>query len=186
MDYKDFQILVPMYKTLNGIDCINRVVQEIFNPKSKLKKEIKVGDVIYREEDKVLQLTNMPEENIFNGDIGIIDSIDKKEIVINFDDNYVRFTPSNFNNFKHGYAISIHKAQGSEFKTVVIPVVKEYNKMLYRKLYYTGVTRAKKELYIVGDIFSLRRAASNNNSDIRRTSIKDKLILAMDKDKRDW
>ena len=181
MDYKDFQILVPMYKTLNGIDGINKLAQEIFNPKSKLKKELKVGDVIYREEDKVLQLANMPEENIFNGDIGIIDSIDKKEIVINFDDNYVRFTPSNFNKFKHGYAISIHKAQGSEFKTVVIPVVNEYNKMLYRKLYYTGVTRAKKELYIVGDINALKRAASNNNSDIRRTTIKDKIIIAMEK-----
>lgn len=180
MDYKDFQILVPMYKTLNGIDGINKIAQDIFNPKSKLKKEIKVGDVIYREEDKILQLSNMPEENIFNGDIGIIDSIDKKEIVINFDDNYVRFTPANFNKFKHGYAISIHKSQGSEFKTVVIPVVKEYNKMLYRKLYYTGVTRAKKELYIVGDINALKRAAANNDSDIRRTTIKEKLVLAME------
>lgn len=181
MDYKDFQILAPMYKTLNGIDSINKVAQEIFNPKSKLKKELKVGDVIYREEDKILQLTNMPEENIFNGDIGIIDSIDKKEIVINFDENYVRFTPANFNKFKHGYAISIHKAQGSEFKTVVIPVVGEYNKMLYRKLYYTGVTRAKKELYIVGDINALKRASNNNNSDIRRTDIKEKLISVMEK-----
>ena len=184
MDYKEFQILVPMYKTLNGIDTINKVAQEIFNPKSKLKNELKVGDVIYREEDKVLQLSNMPEENIFNGDIGIIDSIDKKEIVINFDDNYVRFTPSNFNKFKHGYAISIHKAQGSEFKTVVIPVLKEYNKMLYRKLYYTGVTRAKRELYIVGDINYLKQAAMNNDSDIRRTTIKDRLINLMDKEKK--
>ena len=184
MDYKDFQILVPMYKTLNGIDNINKIAQEIFNPKSKLKNEIKVGDIIYREEDKVLQLSNMPEENIFNGDIGIIDSIDKKEIVINFDENYVRFTPSNFNKFKHGYAISIHKAQGSEFKTVVIPVLKEYNKMLYRKLYYTGVTRAKRELYIVGDVNYLKQAAMNNDSDIRRTTIKDRLINLMDKEKK--
>ncbi len=179
MDYKDFQILVPMYKTLNGIDNINKIAQEIFNPKSKTKKEIKVGDVIYREEDKILQLSNMPEENIFNGDIGIIDSVDKKEIVVNFDDNYVRFTPANFNKFKHGYAISIHKSQGSEFKTVVIPVTKEYNKMLYRKLYYTGVTRAKRELYIVGDLNALKRAAGNNDSDVRRTAIKDRLIEAI-------
>ncbi len=181
MDYKDFQILVPMYKTLNGIDNINKVAQEIFNPASPTKKELRVGDVIYREEDKVLQLTNMPEENIFNGDIGIIDSIDKKEMVINFDGNYVRFTPSNFSNFKHGYAISIHKSQGSEFKTVVIPVTMEYNKMLYRKLYYTGVTRAKRELYIIGNIQALKKAAMNNNSDVRRTSIKERLIALMNK-----
>lgn len=180
MDYKDFQILVPMYKTINGIDNINKIAQEIFNPSDSSKKELKVGDVIYREEDKILQLTNMPEENIFNGDIGIIDSIDKKEIIINFDENYVRFTPANFNKFKHGYGISIHKSQGSEFKTVVIPVCREYGKMLYRKLYYTGVTRAKRELYIVGELNYLKKAAQNNDSDVRRTTIKERFINIVD------
>lgn len=179
-DYKDFQILVPMYKTLNGIDNINRAAQEIFNPKSLLKKEIKVGDVLYRENDKILQLTNMPEENIFNGDLGIIKKIDKKEIVVDFDDNEVRFTPANFNKFQLGYAISIHKAQGSEFKTVVLPVTREYNKMLYRKLYYTGVTRAKKELYMIGDLAYLRKASQNNDSDIRRTTIKERMIKVVE------
>ena len=179
--YKDFQVLVPMYKTVNGIDNLNKAIQEIFNPKSSRKKEYVLGDVIYREKDKILQLTNMPDENIFNGDIGIIDSIDKKEIIIDFDGNLVRFTPSNFNNFKHGYAISIHKSQGSEFKNVVIPVVGGYGKMLYRKLYYTAVTRAKKKLYIVGEMNALKKASINNNSDIRRTTIKDKLIAKIGK-----
>ncbi len=179
--YKDFQVLVPMYKTLNGIDNLNKAIQEIFNPKSSKKKEYVLGDIVYRENDKILQLTNMPDENIFNGDIGIISSIDKKEIIIDFDGNLVRFTPSNFNKFKHGYAISIHKSQGSEFKTVVIPVVSEYNKMLYRKLYYTAVTRSKKKLYLVGDMYSLKRASINNNSDVRRTTIKDKLIAKIEK-----
>lgn len=174
--YKEFQVLVPMYKTVNGIDNLNKVIQEIFNPKSPRKKECIVGDVIYRENDKILQLTNMPDENIFNGDIGVISSIDKKEIIIDFDGNLVRFTPSNFNKFKHGYAISIHKAQGSEFKTVVIPVVNGYGHMLYRKLYYTAVTRAKRKLYLVGESNALKKASINNNSDIRRTTIKDRLI----------
>lgn len=174
--YKDFQVLVPMYKTINGIDNMNKAIQEIFNPKSSKKKEYAVGDVIYRENDKILQLTNMPDENVFNGDIGIITSIGKKEIIIDFDGNLVKFTPSNFNKFKHGYAISIHKSQGSEFKNVVIPVVSSYSKMLYRKLYYTAVTRSKKKLYLVGELNSLRRASSNNHSDIRRTTIKTRLI----------
>ena len=168
-----------MYKTINGIDNLNKAIQEIFNPKSARKKEYVVGDVIYREGDKILQLTNMPDENIFNGDIGIIEHIDKKEIVIDFDGNLVRFTPSNFKNFKHGYAISIHKSQGSEFKNVVIPVVDGYSKMLYRKLYYTAVTRAKKKLYLVGSINSLKKASLNNDSDIRRTTIKDRLITKL-------
>lgn len=178
LSYKEFQILCPMYKTIAGIDEINRHVQNKVNPKSKNKKEIQYGDVIFRENDKVLQLTNMPDENVYNGDIGIIKEIKispKKEIIIDFDNNIVKYTPSNFNNFRLAYAISIHKAQGSEFDVVIIPIVRNYNKMLYRKLIYTGITRSKKKLYLIGDINALKYAVSNNNSDIRRTSIKDYL-----------
>lgn len=174
--YNDFQVLVPMYKGINGIDNMNKKLQEIFNPKSKNKKELLVGDSTYRECDKVLQLVNMPDERIYNGDIGIISSIDNKEILVDYDISEVRFTPANFSKFKHGYAISIHKSQGSEFDTVVIPVVKEYNKMLYRKLYYTAVTRCKNKLILIGDMEALKMAVKNNNQDIRMTSIKEKLI----------
>ncbi len=178
--YNDFQVLVPMYKGLNGIDNLNKTLQNIFNPKSKNKKELVVGDIIYRECDKILQLVNMPDERIFNGDIGTISRIDNKEIIIDYDGNEVRFTPANFNKFKHGYAISIHKSQGSEFDTVVIPVVSSYNKMLYRKLYYTAVTRSKKKLIVIGDLNALKMASINNNQDIRMTSIKDKIIKKYD------
>lgn len=179
LSYKDFQILCPMYKTIAGIDEINKHVQNHINKKSKNKKELPYGDVIYREEDKVLQLTNMPDENVYNGDIGIIKEIKtspKKEIIIDFDGNIVKYTPSNFANFRLAYAISIHKAQGSEFDVVVIPIVKNFNKMLYRKLIYTGITRSKKKLYLIGDLASLNYAVSNDNADIRRTTIKDFLI----------
>lgn len=178
LSYKEFQILCPMYKTIAGIDEINRHVQNKVNPKTKNKKELQYGDVIFREDDKVLQLTNMPDENVYNGDIGIIKEIKtapKKEIIIDFDGNIVKYTLSNFNNFRLAYAISIHKAQGSEFDVVIIPIVRNFNKMLYRKLIYTGITRSKKKLYLIGDINALKYAVSNNNSDIRRTSIKDYL-----------
>ena len=178
LSYKEFQILCPMYKTIAGIDEINRHVQNKVNPKTKNKKELQYGDVIFRENDKVLQLTNMPDENVYNGDIGIIKEIKtapKKEIIIDFDGNIVKYSPSNFNNFRLAYAISIHKAQGSEFDVVIIPIVRNFNKMLYRKLIYTGITRSKKKLYLIGDINALKYAVSNNNSDIRRTSIKDYL-----------
>ena len=176
ISYTEFQVLIPMYKGINGIDNINKLLQSIFNPKTKNKNEIVIGDVVYREHDKILQLVNMPEERIFNGDIGIISRIDNKEIVVDFDTNQVIFTKANFNKFKHGYAISIHKSQGSEFDTVVIPVVKSYSKMLYRKLYYTAITRSKKNLIMIGEMDALNMAAINNNQDIRMTSIKDKLI----------
>lgn len=176
LSYKDFQILCPMYKTIAGIDEINNHIQKKFNKKAKDKKEIATSEVIFREGDKVIQLTNMPDENVYNGDIGIIKEIKtspKKEIIIDFDGNIVKYTPSNLANFRLAYAISIHKAQGSEFEVVIIPIVKNFNKMLYRKLIYTGVTRSKKKLYLIGDIEALKTAVNNTSADVRRTSIKD-------------
>ena len=179
LNYRDFQILAPMYKGLNGIDEINNRVQEIYNPKDKTKKENKIGEVTFRENDKVIQLTNMPDDNVYNGDIGLINRINlspKKEVYIDFDSNVVKYTPSNFINFRLAYSISIHKSQGSEFDIVIIPIVKGYNKMLYQKLIYTAVTRAKKRLYIIGDINALDKASKNTNSDIRKTTIMKYLI----------
>ena len=176
LSYKNFQILAPMYKTNCGIDMINQRLQVIFNPKDKSKKELVVGDMIFREGDKVIELTNMPEENIYNGDIGIISQIvtqPAKKITIDFDGNEVTFTAANFNKFRLAYAISIHKAQGSEFDVVVMPIVQGYRKMLYRKLVYTGITRSKKMLYLIGDKKALRHAVNNTSSDVRRTTIKD-------------
>ena len=173
------QILAPMYKGINGIDNINISLQNVFNPESKSKKEIIINNVVYRENDKVIQLSNMPDENIFNGDIGYIETIkngSKKEIYINFDGNIVRYTPANFQKFKHAYAISIHKSQGSEFDTVIIPLVNNYGKMLYRKLIYTAVTRVKKKLYLIGEIEALEKAIQNNESNIRRTTLKKFII----------
>ena len=172
-----------MYKGLNGIDAINKNVQEIFNPKAKTKKERIIGEFNFREDDKVIQLTNMPDDNVYNGDIGLIERIQtspKIELHIDFDGNLVKYTPTNFNNFRSAYSISIHKSQGSEFDIVVIPVVKSYNKMLYQKLIYTGITRAKKKLYLVGDFNALQYAANNSLDDMRRTTIKNYLIDGID------
>ena len=179
VSYKNFQILAPMYKTLAGIDEINKHIQTIFNPKEKNKKELNVGEVTFKEGDKVIQLTNMPEENVYNGDIGIIDKIvtsPKKEITIDYDGTLVKYTPTNFNNFRLAYSISIHKSQGSEFDIVIIPLAKNYNKMLYRKLIYTAVTRSKKKLYLIGEKDALNMAVANDLADIRKTTIKDFLI----------
>ena len=176
LSYKNFQVLAPMYKTRYGIDIINQQLQTIFNPKDKSKKELVVGEVIFREGDKVIELTNMPDENIYNGDIGIISQIitqPAKKITIDFDGNEVTFTAANFNKFRLAYAISIHKAQGSEFDVVLMPIVPGYKKMLYRKLVYTGITRSKKMLYLIGDKNALRQAVRNTSSDIRRTTIQD-------------
>ena len=175
-NYKKFQVSAPMYKTINGIDQINFKLQDIFNPRNSLKEEIQIGDVTYRVEDKVIQLTNQPEDHVYNGDIGFIEKISQKkskEVYINFDGNVVKYTPSNFHHFKLAYAISIHKAQGSEFDVILIPIVNEFRKMLYKKLIYTAVTRSKKKLYLVGQVKALEYAISNTYVDIRNTTIEE-------------
>ncbi|MBQ8871783.1 MAG: ATP-dependent RecD-like DNA helicase [Bacilli bacterium] len=182
-DYKKFQLMAPMYHGENGIDNLNKELQNIFNPSSNDKDELVVGDAIFRENDKILQLVNMPEENVFNGDIGIIKRIvysnisksKKNEIHVDFDGNIVKYTPKDFNKFKHGYIISIHKSQGSEFDIVVLPVCNNYRRMLYRKLIYTAVTRAKRKLIIIGEPQAFVYAVNNDNEYIRKTSLLDRI-----------
>ena len=94
-------------------------------------------------------------------------------IIADFNGVYVKYYRNDMNMVKLGYAISIHKAQGSEFDVVIMPIVKGYNKMLYRKLVYTGITRSKKKLYLIGDIEALDIAVANTSVDIRRTTIKE-------------
>lgn len=180
---RDIQVLAPMYKSVNGIDNLNIMLQELFNPPSECKKQITLKDVTYREYDKVLQLVNDPENNVYNGDIGYIEEIivskEKKvtnQININYDGNIVEYTPDKFINFRHGYAISIHKAQGSEFSTVVMPITSSFKRMLYNKLVYTGVTRAKNSLVIVGDPNSFIYGINNDYVDGRKTTLKDFII----------
>ncbi|MDD5980210.1 MAG: ATP-dependent RecD-like DNA helicase, partial [bacterium] len=154
MSFNDFITLAPIYKQENGIDDLNNFMQEILNPKSFNKNEIIIDGVLYRENDKVIELVNMVDDNVFNGDIGKILRIKNtspKEVLIDFDSNIVKFTPTTFNNFSLGYTISIHKSQGSEFDTVIIPVLNKYSNMLYKKLIYTATTRAKKKLILVGE-----------------------------------
>ena len=175
-DYKEFQVLVPLYKGSHGINNINKVLQEVFNKKDILKNEKIINDVIYREKDKVIQLVNMPDNNVFNGDIGIIEKITDKEILVDFEGNKVKYTSSTYNSFALAYAISIHKSQGSEFKTCIIPLSTSYSIMLYRKLYYTAITRAKKKLYLIGNKNILSLAAKNNTSSIRNTYLKEEIL----------
>lgn len=183
--YRRLQILAPMYHGENGIDNLNIELQNIFNPPSRIHKEINYSDVIYRVNDKVLQLVNQPDDNVYNGDIGIIKDIitkdNKTEILIDFDGNEVLYKQSDFNKFKHGYVISIHKSQGSESEMVVLPMCTSYNRMLYRKLLYTGVTRAKKKLIVIGEPQAFISCIQNNNEYIRNTSLKERILELLNK-----
>lgn len=137
-----------MYKGEIGIDNLNIQLQNIFNPHQDNLNEVLIGTVIYRVNDKVLNLVNDVDKCIYNGDIGYIYDIDinsKSDFIrINFDNNIVSFKRDELNTIRHAYAMSVHKAQGSEFDHVIIPISKTYSKMLYNKLIYTGISRAKK------------------------------------------
>ncbi len=178
----DIQVLAPMYKGENGIDNLNLLLQELLNPTTTEKKEYPYFDVIYREKDRVLQLVNNPDANVYNGDIGFIESIKevlipKKhiEIQINFDGNRVIYQKEDLNSIKHAYAITIHKSQGSEFPIVILPISKNYYKMLYNKLVYTGVSRAKECLILLGEKESFLMAIQNDYSLNRKTSLLERL-----------
>lgn len=179
-DYKRVQMMAPMYAGINGIDNLNKELQAIFNPFDINKNELKYGEVVYREGDKVLQLVNMPDENVYNGDIGVIKNIlkiDKKtKMYIDFDGNLVEYETKDFSNIKHGFVISIHKSQGSEFEVVVLPICNSYKRMLYRKLIYTAVTRAKRKLILIGEPDAFVYSVNHNLESERKTDLKDNLI----------
>ena len=176
----NLQVLAPMYKGEIGIDNLNITLQNIFNPHSNHKKEIKIGDVIYRIDDKVINLVNDPDKNIFNGDIGYIVDIDINSkssfLTINFENNIVYLKRDELATIKHAYVMSIHKAQGSEFDHVVLPISNVYNKMLYNKLIYTAISRAKKSLTIIGSSESFIYGVNNNYSITRKTTLKSILM----------
>ena len=178
---KDIQVLAPIYKTQNGIDNLNKILQAIMNKPNKHKEEIISGEIIYREGDKILQLVNDPDNFISNGDIGYIEKIipasksksKKNEVTINFYGKLVTYTPKDFINITHGYAISIHKSQGGEFKLVIIPFTPSYKRMLYNKLVYTAVTRAKEKLILIGDPNSFVYGVNNDYIENRKTTLKE-------------
>lgn len=179
---KDIQILAPMYKGVLGIDNINSVIQDEFNPKcdDNMNEEIEFFNTRFRIHDKVIQLVNRNDDNIMNGDIGEIDSFEMngENIIgmnVRFDNDIVSYDKESYEQLKLAYAISIHKSQGSEFYTTIIPITKRYNIMLKKRLYYTAITRAKKFLIMLGDVDALKTACRNTDY-YRNTKLKEKII----------
>lgn len=170
---ENFQVLAPMYKGVNGIDSLNSMMANIFNPDSE---KFIIGDKYFRINDKVIQLVNDVDNNVYNGDIGYIRDIyylDKKMVVeIDYSGNIVEYKSGEFDKFNLAYAVSIHKSQGSEYANVVIILARSFNRMFYNKLIYTAVTRAKSSLIILGSIDSLNKSVSTNYGANRNTYLK--------------
>ncbi|MBO0440458.1 SF1B family DNA helicase RecD2 [Candidatus Enterococcus ikei] len=184
---QDIQLLAPMYRGAAGIDALNKMMQEIFNPNDGSKKEVKWNESVYRIGDKVLHLVNTPELNVFNGDMGEIvgiilakDSEDKvDELVIQFDNNEVSYKRNEWNKITLSYCCSIHKAQGSEFKMVILPMVHQYHRMLQRNLLYTAVTRSKDILILLGEVQAFNTCVAHESAS-RLTMLKERITSADD------
>lgn len=182
---RDIQVLAPMYKGEAGVDALNVMLQNLFNPKRERVREVQFGEVTYRVGDMVLQLINDPENNVFNGDRGeIVSIIRAKEtvekvmkITISFNGEEVDYERNDLNMITHAYCCTIHKSQGSEFPIVVMPVVKSYWRMLRKKLIYTGATRAKGYLILCGEWDALEKAVVTGEETVRRTTLKERLEM---------
>ncbi|MEK4230096.1 SF1B family DNA helicase RecD2 [Solibacillus sp. FSL H8-0538] len=180
---RDIQVLAPMYKGPAGIDALNKQIQELVNPNDGTRKELVFGDTIYRIGDKVLQLVNQPESNVFNGDMGEVisiirakETIEKQDVlIVSYDGIEVTYQRGDLNQLTLAYCCSIHKSQGSEFQTVIMPVVRGYSKMLRRNLLYTGITRAKSFLILCGEPDVLANGLAKTDDLARLTSLKARL-----------
>ncbi|MGY3765655.1 SF1B family DNA helicase RecD2 [Vagococcus vulneris] len=180
---QEVQVLAPMYRGKAGIDNLNSMMQEILNGNpDHSRKEVKWLDKVYRIGDKILHLVNSPEVNVFNGDMGEIvginlsketeDKVD--ELVLLFDETEIVYKRNEWNKITLAYSCSIHKAQGSEFKMVILPMVKQYGRMLQRKLLYTAVTRSRNLLILLGEYEAFKLAIEKEMVP-RQTTLVDRL-----------
>lgn len=181
----DIQVLAPMYRGAAGINALNAALQTILNPPRSAKtKQLTAHGEQFRIGDKVLHLVNSPEHNVFNGDMGEIvgidlasdktneDKVDK--LTLAFEQTEVEYTRQQFDRITLAYCVSIHKAQGSQFKLVILPLVPQFRRMLQRNLLYTAVTRAQQWLILVGDEHAFSEAAHNESAN-RHTTLPQRL-----------
>ncbi len=170
----DIQVLCPMQKGETGAFNLNTILQETLNPTEVF---IKYGGTAYKLNDKVMQIKNNYDKNVFNGDIGRITSIDVEDrmLTICFDGVNVEYDATELDEVVLAYATTVHKSQGSEYKIVVAPVTMQHYMMLQRNLLYTCVTRAKKILVLVGSKKAIGIAVSNNRMQKRNTMLADRL-----------
>lgn len=169
----DIQVLAPMYRGSAGVDALNLRLQAALNPPAKGKTERNLFGQLMRTGDKVMQTVNNYDKDVYNGDIGRLESIslENQTLSVRFDDRVVVYDWSEADQLVLSYAISVHKSQGSEFPAVVIPVVKQHYLMLQRNLLYTAITRARKLCVLAGDKRAIAIAVNNSKTRERFTAL---------------
>jgi exodeoxyribonuclease V alpha subunit len=163
-----------------GTISLNRVIQESSNSFVQGRRQLKLGEKIFRVGDRVIHRRNNYDLGVFNGDIGVIQDIDNMDLTccVSFfpDNRRVNYRQNDIMELDLAYAITIHKSQGSEFEVVIIPVLTQHFKMLFRNLMYTGITRAKKLAVFVGTRRALAMAVQNQDISRRQTALQELLM----------
>lgn len=189
----DMQVLCPTKMGMAGTKELNKQLQSALNPPSQNKAELKFFDVIFRTGDKVMQTKNDYDvlwtknnekgSGIFNGDIGIIRSVDRfsQNVTIDFEGRVAIYTSEMLRRLEHAYAITIHKSQGSEYDAVIIPITAFTHNLLYRNLLYTGVTRAKKMIIVIGTKELVKTMVDNNRKMLRYSLLRPLLEKEMNR-----
>ena len=171
---EDIQVLSPLRKGAAGVERLNQELQALLNPRGR---EVGRAGRIFRVDDKVMQIRNNYEKDVYNGDIGRIVQVDaeEQEVWVQFEDRRVSYDYADLDELVLAYAISVHKSQGSEYPAVVLPLLTQHYVMLQRNLLYTAITRAKKLLVIVGDKKALAMAVKNARLQKRYTGLRHRL-----------
>jgi exodeoxyribonuclease V alpha subunit len=175
---KEIQVLAPMHRGVVGVAALNTALQRALNPPAPNRPERTVGSRLYRVGDKVMQIRNNYDKDVYNGDIGRITALDPvmHTVTVTFDGRSVGYEFLELDELIHAYAISVHKSQGSEFTAVVIPLLTTHYMMLQRNLLYTAVTRARRLVVLVGQPRAIALAINNNEVAARFTGLTERLL----------
>lgn len=178
---RDVQVLSPMHRLPCGIDRLNRLLQAALNPAGPHALEIASGNFTYRTGDKVMQIRNDYEKNVFNGDVGFVETVGTQQITVRYgEDHTAEYKREEMNAIQPAYAMSVHKSQGSEYPVVILPIVLGHRAMLQRNLLYTAVTRAKERVILLGSSRALRMAVENDKTRRRFTLLAARLAGALE------
>ncbi|MCS6828904.1 MAG: AAA family ATPase [Caldilinea sp.] len=175
---EEIQVLAPMHRGVAGVAALNAALQKALNPPTAERPERTVGSRVYRVGDKVMQVRNNYDKDVYNGDIGRIVALDPvmHTLTVVFNGRPVRYEFLELDELIHAYAVSVHKSQGSEFTAVVIPILTSHYMMLQRNLLYTAVTRARRLVVLVGQPRAIALAVNNNAVTTRYTGLKERLL----------
>lgn len=176
------QVLSPMrMKTLVSVDQINPELQDLVNAPIDKEDEIRQGPYCFRRNNRVMQVSNNYDKNVFNGDTGLISMVSQKtgRIQVDYDGRLVEYTVREFEQLKHSFAVTIHKSQGNQYPVVIMPVTNYHSVLLTRNLLYTAVTRAKQKVILIGDRDALDYAIRNVQGTKRNSALCERLIKSM-------